>query len=179
MVLGTGVLMADKTGLAPDPYETFFFNGCTHSIWKLPGQGSNPSHCYDLCHSCGNTRSFNPECLAEAEPAHTDAERLQSFAPQWELLPMECLRPPPPRPPSQAPPSPLPSLLVPPGASVPTAPPAPMLFPGSVHSGDRSSPHPSELKHHSPSSHLGATLVTVCPRHCSTGPQDTLVSACS
>ena len=27
-------------------------------IWKFPGQGSNPSHNCDLCHSFGNTRSL-------------------------------------------------------------------------------------------------------------------------
>ena len=29
-----------------------FFPGCTHSIWKFPGQGSNPSH------RCSNTGSL-------------------------------------------------------------------------------------------------------------------------
>ena len=29
-------------------------------IWKFLGQGFNPSCSCNLCHSCGNTRSFNP-----------------------------------------------------------------------------------------------------------------------
>ena len=28
--------------------------GCTHGMWKFPGQGSNLSLICDLCHSCGN-----------------------------------------------------------------------------------------------------------------------------
>ena len=36
----------------------FFFNGCTCNIWKLSGQGANPSHSYDLCHSYDNARSL-------------------------------------------------------------------------------------------------------------------------
>ena len=36
----------------------FFFNGCTHSIWKFPGQGLN------LSCSCYNMASFNPLCWA-------------------------------------------------------------------------------------------------------------------
>ena len=39
----------------------FYFHACTR-IWKFLGQGLNPSHSYDLCHSCGNARSFNPLC---------------------------------------------------------------------------------------------------------------------
>ena len=35
-------------------YIFFLINGHTHSIWKFPGQGLNPSH------SWGNTKSFNP-----------------------------------------------------------------------------------------------------------------------
>ena len=33
--------------------QLFFFNGCTHGIWKFLGQGLHPSH------SCGNARYFN------------------------------------------------------------------------------------------------------------------------
>ena len=36
-----------------------FVYGCTHGIWKFPGQGSNLNCSYDLLHSCGNTGSFN------------------------------------------------------------------------------------------------------------------------
>ena len=33
----------------------------THGIWEFLGQGLNPSHSCNLCHSLGN-RSFNPLC---------------------------------------------------------------------------------------------------------------------
>ena len=36
----------------------FGFFGCTQSIWKIPGQGSNLSCGCNLCHSCSNTRSL-------------------------------------------------------------------------------------------------------------------------
>ena len=36
----------------------FFLYGCTHSMWKLWGQGLNPSHSCELHHSCGNARSL-------------------------------------------------------------------------------------------------------------------------
>uniref|UniRef100_A0A8D1CN13 Uncharacterized protein n=1 Tax=Sus scrofa TaxID=9823 RepID=A0A8D1CN13_PIG len=36
----------------------FFFNGCTHSIWKYPGQELNPSCSCNLHCSCGNTRTL-------------------------------------------------------------------------------------------------------------------------
>ena len=42
----------------------FFFNGCAHGIWRFPGQRLNLSCSYELCHSCGNTRSFNTLCQA-------------------------------------------------------------------------------------------------------------------
>ena len=40
-----------------DAYDFFltysdFFNSHTHSIWKFPGQGSNPNHGCNLCRSC-------------------------------------------------------------------------------------------------------------------------------
>ena len=34
---------------------SIFFCGCTHSMWKFPGQGLNPSCRCDLYHSCSNT----------------------------------------------------------------------------------------------------------------------------
>ena len=39
---------------------SFFFSfcGCTHSIQKLLGPGSNLSHVCSLCHSCGNAKSL-------------------------------------------------------------------------------------------------------------------------
>ena len=42
----------------------FFFKHHTHSIWKFLGQGLNPSHICDLCHSWGNAESFNSLCQA-------------------------------------------------------------------------------------------------------------------
>ena len=47
----------------------FFLNGRTSSVWKFLGQGSNPSHCWDLHHSCSNARS-------------------STTVPQWELTSM-------------------------------------------------------------------------------------------
>ena len=44
---------------SPHWYLFFFFNfGCTHSIWKFPGQRSNPSHSYNWHQSHGHTRSL-------------------------------------------------------------------------------------------------------------------------
>ena len=34
-----------------------YFYDSTLSIWDFPDQGLNPSHSFDLCHSCGNARS--------------------------------------------------------------------------------------------------------------------------
>ena len=39
-------------------FVCFYFFGCTHSIYKLPGQWLNLSCSYDLQHSCSNARSF-------------------------------------------------------------------------------------------------------------------------
>ena len=50
---------------------TFFkknFYGHSHSIWKFPVQRLNLSHSCELCHSCCNTRSFNPLLPAGMEP---------------------------------------------------------------------------------------------------------------
>ena len=41
-------------------FISFYFCGHTHGIWKFLDQGLNPSHSYDLCHSCRNARPFNP-----------------------------------------------------------------------------------------------------------------------
>jgi len=46
-----------------------FCNGCTHSIWTIPGQGLNSScSCHPRC-SNSNARSFNP--LSQARDAVT------------------------------------------------------------------------------------------------------------
>ena len=41
-------------------YSFFFpsFLGYTWSLWKFLGQGSNPSHIFEQCHSCGNAGSL-------------------------------------------------------------------------------------------------------------------------
>ena len=41
----------------------FFFNGHTHSIWRFPGQGWNPSHC---------SRSLNPLHQARDQTCASD-----------------------------------------------------------------------------------------------------------
>ena len=41
-------------------------------IWKFLGQGLNPSCSCHLCHSCSNTRSFNPLCQA-GDQTHASA----------------------------------------------------------------------------------------------------------
>ena len=51
----------------------FFFNGCSHSLWRFPGQGLNPSHSFDLHHSYSNTGSLNLLCWAWNQ---TDASRV-------------------------------------------------------------------------------------------------------
>lgn len=44
----------------------FFFFGLACSMWRFPGQGSNPWHTCSLCHSCGgNSRSLT--CCATDE----------------------------------------------------------------------------------------------------------------
>ena len=41
------------------PFKNTSFGGCcTHGVWKFLGQGSNPCHSCDLCHSHDNTRSL-------------------------------------------------------------------------------------------------------------------------
>ena len=52
----------------------FSFFGHTHGIWKFPGQGSNPSHCFDLHHSCSNTRSLT----------HGSGLGIEPVPPQWQ-----------------------------------------------------------------------------------------------
>ena len=50
-----------RTNLGNSRYTiSFFFPWLPHGIKKFLGQGLNPSHSCDLCHSSGNTGSFNP-----------------------------------------------------------------------------------------------------------------------
>ena len=46
---------------------SFFFNGCTHGVWKFLGQRLNLSCCCNLCCSCGNTRSLT-HCATAGTP---------------------------------------------------------------------------------------------------------------
>ena len=65
----------------------FFFFLATLQHMEFPGQGSDPSHCFVLCHSYSNAGSLthcagpgiNP-CLSAPEMA------ADPIAPQWELL---------------------------------------------------------------------------------------------
>lgn len=41
-------------------FFVFFFFSHTRSIWKFPGQELNPSHSWDIGHSCGDARSLTP-----------------------------------------------------------------------------------------------------------------------
>ena len=60
----------------------FLFNGQTHGIWKLLGQGLNLSCNFNLRHSCGNPGSFNPQCQVGAPQSHTSAAT-QAAAVGW------------------------------------------------------------------------------------------------
>ena len=44
--------------------RSYYFFCCPPGIWKFLGQRLNLSCSCDLCHSCGNTRSFNSLCQA-------------------------------------------------------------------------------------------------------------------
>ena len=47
---------------------SFLFFGCTHSTWKFPGQGSNPSHSSKLHQSYSNTRCLTSYAGPGIEP---------------------------------------------------------------------------------------------------------------
>ena len=57
-------LIPDNHWSIPIVFFFFLFYGCTCGVWKFPGQGLNPSHSCDLCHSCSNVEFFNPLCWA-------------------------------------------------------------------------------------------------------------------
>ena len=71
-------------------YLFIFFFGCTHSIWKFPGQGSNPKYSCDLHHICSKARSLTyctgpgtePASLQQPEPLQWDPS---PTVPQQEL----------------------------------------------------------------------------------------------
>ena len=50
------------------PHQAFFFFGYTQGIWKFLGQRSNPSHCCDLCSSCGNAGSLTYCTIVRTPP---------------------------------------------------------------------------------------------------------------
>ena len=62
-------------------FSTFsmFFYGCTHKIWKFPGQRLNPSHNCNLRHSYGNTQSFNTLCMAGDVTRASAATQILAF----------------------------------------------------------------------------------------------------
>jgi len=66
-----------------------FFFSFLATLWhrEFPGQRSDLSCNSNLCHSCGNVRSFNPLCQARDRICVlVAAERLWIPFPQWELL---------------------------------------------------------------------------------------------
>ena len=58
------------------------FFGHSHSIWKSPSQGSNPSWSCDPCHSCSNARSLTHSIGPgiEVAPLQRQARSLIHFA---------------------------------------------------------------------------------------------------
>ena len=58
-------------------HQTFY--GHTPGIWKFLGQGLNPNHSCNPCHSCGNAGSFNPLHLA-GDPTRTPTTK------PWQLI---------------------------------------------------------------------------------------------
>ena len=62
----------------------FFFFLAAPQLMEFPGQGSDPSHSFNLCYRCSNTRSFNTLCQARDRWCCTDIAEL--IVPQWEVL---------------------------------------------------------------------------------------------
>ena len=54
-------------------------------MWRFLGQGLNPSRSCNLCHSCSNTRSFNPLCQAR-EWTCTSLSNLSYYSLIFHLL---------------------------------------------------------------------------------------------
>ena len=67
-----------KESIHQSSQEAFFFFplfGCTHSIWKFPDQGSNPSRSRNLHHSFGNLGS-SIHCLSWGLNLHFHRDKL-------------------------------------------------------------------------------------------------------
>ena len=52
--------------------SSLLFLSCAHGMWKFTGQGSNPSHSCNLCHSCGNSGSLI-HCAPTGSPLYISA----------------------------------------------------------------------------------------------------------
>ena len=54
---------------------------------EFPGQGSDPSHSWDLCQSCRNSGSFNPLCQGQGANLHPGPAEYAAnpLVPQGEL----------------------------------------------------------------------------------------------
>ena len=57
------------------PWVYIYIYGHTHDIWKVPGQGLNPSRSCSLCRSWGNARYFNSLCRPW--------DQIHTFAMNW------------------------------------------------------------------------------------------------
>ena len=67
----------------------FFFFSFLAALWhmKVSGQGSDPSHNCNLCHSCNSTESLTHCAGAGIEPAFWCCrDTTDPIVPQWELL---------------------------------------------------------------------------------------------
>ena len=64
------------------------FFGCTRGIWKFPGQGLNPSHSCDLCHSWGNAGSLTHCARPGIKPL--PQQRPKSLQRQHHILNLLC-----------------------------------------------------------------------------------------
>ena len=53
----------------------FFLFDHTCSIWKFPGQGSNPSHSCGLCHNCSNAGSLTKDARPRIKPTLPQRQR--------------------------------------------------------------------------------------------------------
>ena len=62
-----------------------FFSSHIHGIWKFPGQRSNLSHGWDICHSCSNARSLTycttVECLPILTVVNNTAMNMEAQIP--------------------------------------------------------------------------------------------------
>ena len=78
--------LLDEINISVEIY-LFIYYDHTHSIWKFPGQGSNPRCSCNLYCSCSSTRSFNPLHLVAYETLQSVSSptSLQWEHPQWSF----------------------------------------------------------------------------------------------